>query len=169
LLRSKTEEVVGALRPTHPFPDCAINPSAGNFLLSPDDGRKAMAQVEKRFQTVLTVPRVWRSLLEIQSFDDLGAFLERRRRPEQIGLQMLTQADYSRPIQNDRREVSFAEEGYTVSLELMSGNEYYFALPSIVLPTGERYEQADVSRVIAPKVTLEIPGLAKYTWQQKMG
>jgi hypothetical protein len=128
-----------------------------------------MAQIEKRFQTILTVPKVWSSLLEIQSFDDLGAFLERRPPPEASGLQVMTKADYPRPIQYDRREVSFSEDDCTICLELISGNENYYTLPSVILPTGERYAQSEVSYEVAPKVTLEIRGLAKFTWQQKLG
>lgn len=128
-----------------------------------------MAQIEKRFQTVLTVPKVWSSLLGIQSFDDLGAFLERRPPPKASGLQVMTKADYPRPIQHDRREVSFSEDDCIACLELISGNENYYTLASIILPTGERYAQSEVSYEVKPKVTLEIRDLAKFTWQQKLG
>jgi hypothetical protein len=128
-----------------------------------------MAKIEKRFQTVLIVPKVWSSLLEIQSFDDVGAFLERRPPPEASGLQVMTKADYPRPIQHDHREVSFAEDDCIVCLDLVSGTENYYTVGSIVLPTGERYAQPEVSYEVARKVTLEILGLAKFTWQQKLG
>jgi hypothetical protein len=112
---------------------------------------------------------VWGSLLEIQSFDDLGAFLERRPPTQANGLQLMTKADHPRPIQYDRREVSFTEDDYTVCLELISGNENYFTIASITLPTGEKYARSEATCVVESKVTLEVPGVAKYTWRQKMG
>jgi hypothetical protein len=124
--------------------------------------------IEKKFNTVLSVPRVWKSLLEIESFDDLTAFLERRPPPESVGLQGLTQPEWPRPIQHDRREVSFVEDGYTVCLGLISGDERYFALPSVVFPTGERYAHQEAGLEVSPEEILEIEEKAKFSWRQRL-
>jgi hypothetical protein len=127
-----------------------------------------MAQTEKRFKTVLSVPKVWQSLLEIQSFDDLSLFLQQKAPPEAVGLDGFTLADWPRPIVNDHRKVSFTEDEHMVALELLSGNDHYFALASVVLPTGEKYAHSGISHDIASVEVLEIPGVAKFAWHQRL-
>jgi hypothetical protein len=127
-----------------------------------------MAVVEKRFKTVLTVPKVWKSLLEIQSFDDLTAFLEKKPSAEAIGPHGIVRPDWPRPILNDHREVCFTEDDYTVFLELISGKENYATLASVVLPTGQRYAHADLDFDVPPVEILEIPDLAKFIWKQQL-
>ncbi len=121
----------------------------------------------KTFSTVLNVPKVWQSLLEIESLDDLTAFLEKFPPPEAVESGGLTRADWPRPFRKDRREVSFKEDDYTVCLGLLSGNENYFVLPSIVLPNGDRYAQMEVSHRVYPEEMLEIEGVGRYAWTQQ--
>jgi len=124
--------------------------------------------MEKRFNTLLIIPKVWKSLLEIESFDDLTAFFELSPPSEALEAGGMTRADWPRPIRNDRREVSFQEDGYTVAVELMSGNENYFMLASVTLPNGERYAHSEVNYVIYPEEILEIRGGPTFTWQQQL-
>jgi hypothetical protein len=124
--------------------------------------------MEKRFKTVLTVPKVWKSLIEIESFDDLTAFLEKKPPAEAMAAGGLIRPDWPRPLRNDRRVVSFKEDEYAVSLELISGNENYFTLASVALPNGEQYAHADVGLKIDPEEVLEIRGTAKFTWKQQL-
>ena len=124
--------------------------------------------MDKTFQTVLAVPNVWRGLLSIGSFDDLSAFLEQTQPGESKCSDGLTRADWVRPIRSDHREVFFIEDGYRVSLELFSGNENYCVLASLVLPRGERYAKTEADSQIQPVETLEIRGVGKFTWQQRV-
>jgi hypothetical protein len=127
-----------------------------------------LMRMEKRFATPLAVPKVWKSLIEIESFDDLTAFFEQSPPTEALGTEGLTQADWPRPIRHDRREVSFQEDGYTVTLELRSGNESYFTLASVTLPSGDRYAHTEVGYVLYPEEILEIRGMAKFVWKQQL-
>ena len=124
--------------------------------------------MEKRFNTTLNVPKLWQSLLEIQSLDDLTAFLEKSPPPEALEENGLIRANWPRPYRNDRRLVHFEEDDYTVSLELISGQENYFTVASIVLPTGERYAHCEVSFSIPGEGILEIQGLATFAWTQHL-
>jgi hypothetical protein len=124
--------------------------------------------MEKQFTTRLDVPKVWQSLLEIESFDDLTAFFEHTPPTEAREVGGLTRPDWPRPIRNDRREVSFQEDGYTVTLELLSGNQHYFTRATVTLPSGERYAHREVNYRIYPEEILEIRGLAKFTWRQQL-
>jgi hypothetical protein len=124
--------------------------------------------MEKQFTTRLEVPKVWQSLLEIESFDDLTAFFEHTPPPEARETGGLTQPDWPRPIRNDRREISFQEDGYTVTLALLSGDEHYFTRASVTLPSGERYAHREVNYRIYPVEILEIQGGAKFTWRQEL-
>lgn len=124
--------------------------------------------MEKKFKKTLYVPQVWRSLLEIDTFDDLSPFLQPAPPVEAIEAGGLTRPDWSRPIRHDHRMVSFEEEGHVVALELVSGDENYFAVPSLQLPNGDRYAPRDVELDILPEETLEVKGVAKFVWRQKL-
>ena len=127
-----------------------------------------MPEIEKRFATILAVPRVWQSLLEIQSFDDLTAFLVDFPPPEVIEPGGFTRADWPRPVRNDRRRVSFSEDEHTVMLELISGNGHYFAQPSILLPTGDRYARSSGELQVRPEEVLAIAGMGRFIWRQEL-
>ena len=124
--------------------------------------------MKKRFTKTLNIPHVWRSLLQIESFDDLSPFLEPTPPTEAIEADGLTRADWSRPIRHDRRQVSFKEDGHVVSLELISGNENYFTVPSLQLPNGDRYARPEVEFEIPPEETLEVQGVAEFVWRQQL-
>lgn len=127
-----------------------------------------MAESVKQFETVLSVPRVWQSLLEIESFDDLTAFLADSPPPEVTEAGGFTQADWPRPVRNDRRRVSFSEDEHTVMLELISGNGHYFTQPSIFLPNGDRYARSAGESQVRSKEKLEISGIGTYIWRQEL-
>ena len=124
--------------------------------------------MEKKFTHTLNVPKVWKSLLDIESFDDLSAFLESEPPPQALEPNGLTRADWSRPIRHDRRKVSFEEEGHKVCLELISGDDKYFAVPSLELPNGERYAPTDVEFDVSAEEILEIRGIARFVWKQQL-
>ena len=126
-----------------------------------------MAGSLKRFETVLFVPRVWQSLLEILSFDDLTAFLAGSPPPEVTEAGGFTRADWPRPVRNDHRRVSFSEDEYTVMLELMSGNGHYFAQPSIFLPNGDHYARSAGESPVRSKEKVEISGIGTFIWRQE--
>ena len=128
-----------------------------------------MAKIEKRFQSVLTVPKVWQSLLEIESFDDLSLFLQKKAPPEAMDLGGLTVPEWPRPIVNDRRPVSFNEAEHTVALQLISGTGNYFALASVTLPSGDQYAHTDVRHEIVDEERLEIRGVGSFVWRQRLG
>jgi len=124
--------------------------------------------MDKRFQTVLEIPDVWNSLLGIQSLDDLSSFLEPAPPAEAVENGGLTRADWPKPLRNDRREVSFEEDGYTVALELLSGHENYFFIAALSLPTGERYASTTVAYKIRSEELIEIRGVGKFRWRQQL-
>lgn len=127
------------------------------------------AEMEKKiFSTVLNVPKVWQSLLEIESLDDLTAFLEKSPPPEAVETDGLIRADWPRPFRHDRREISFQEDDYTIFLGLFSGNENYFTMASIVFPNGDRYAHTKVFRKIYPVEVLEISGFGSFVWSQEL-
>lgn len=132
-------------------------------------GVRTVEMEKKNFSTVLHVPKVWRSLLEIESLDDLTAFLEASPPPEAVETDGLIRADWPRPFRHDRREVSFQEDEYTVCLGLFSGNENYFTMASIVFPNGDRYAHTKVFRRIYPVEVLEISGVGTFVWSQEVG
>ena len=127
-----------------------------------------MAKMDKRFQSVLTVPKVWQSLLEIESFDDLSLFLQKEAPPEAVGLDGLTVPEWPRPIVNDLREVSFDEDEHAVALQLISGTGNYFAVASVTLPSGDQYAHSDPRHEIVEEERLEIRGVGKFVWRQRL-
>ena len=124
--------------------------------------------MDKRFQTILEVPEVWEPLLGIQSLDDLSSFLEFAPPAEALVAGGLTRADWPKPFRNDRRDVSFSEDDYVISLQLLSGRENYFVVSTITLPNGDRYAQTGVGNRIRGEEVLEIRGLGKFRWRQTL-
>jgi hypothetical protein len=127
-----------------------------------------MAQPVKMFSTVLLIPKLWQSLLAIESFDDLSLFLQKQAPREALELDGTTRPDWPRPIVNDRRKVSFIQDEHTVALELLSGNDHYFVRASVVLPSGEMYAHTEISYNIAAEEILEVQGLGKFVWRQEL-
>ena len=127
-----------------------------------------MAQPEKKFSTVLMVPKLWQSLLAIESFDDLSLFLHKEAPGEALELDGTTRPDWPRPIMNDRRKVFFTEDEHTVVLELLSGDDHYFVRGSVVLPTGETYAHSEIGHEVAAEEILEVRGLEKFSWRQEL-
>ena len=135
---------------------------------APSPDASTMAEVEKRFKTALAVPRVWQSLLEIQSFDDLTAFLADFPPATVVEPGGFTRADWPRPVRNDHRAVSFSEDDHTVMLELLSGTGHYFVQPSVLLPDGDRYALPTAESQVHPEEVLAIPGTATFVWRQEL-
>ncbi|MEO7697889.1 MAG: hypothetical protein ABIZ04_01560 [Opitutus sp.] len=125
--------------------------------------------MEKHFKTVLRIPRVWKTLLEVGSFDDLTGFLEPAPPAQALERGGSTRADWPRPLRHDHRRVSFQEDGYTVSQELKSGDDHYYTVASVVLPNGERYAHTDANFEIHRRERLEVRDLGHFSWVQRLG